>query len=249
MKKIEIDKDSIGITYKMSTFIVDGYIEDYSLNSKDEKSFLDLIDNKGYVDEKGRIFIYKEIAPEKKSIFAYIPWFTVCKNDDGSMKYEFSERRLKDVDERFNIKNVGDYSFKKIASTIKEDETLYNEKILNDINSSTSVFRPEIRDEDDFLKKLLKEVILRKDVNIAKYVSKVSEKYILSNMKQGLVNKSKTSAINFLNWTELLGIKFHVIIEDDGTDTDALKEVLHYDNKTDRITSYESMEELIKKLK
>ena len=55
MKKITIDKDSIGITYKMSTFIVDGYIEDYSLNAKEEKSYLDMIDNKGYVDENGLI--------------------------------------------------------------------------------------------------------------------------------------------------------------------------------------------------
>lgn len=248
MKKITIDKDSIGITYKMSTFIVDGYIEDYSLNAKEEKSYLDMIDNKGYVDENGLIWIYKKEEPERKSVFGYIPWFTV-KEEDGKNVYQFSKRNLKDVDERFRIENVGDFSFKKIADTIKEDEKLYNEKILNDINSSTSVFHPEIKEEDDFLKKLLKTIILLKDVNIAKYVSKVPEKYILSNMKQGLVNKSKTSAINFLNWSELLGIKFHVIIEDDGTDTDPLKEVLHYDNKTDTIKSYKSMEDLLKDMK
>ena len=57
MKKIPFDRKSHGITYGKNVFMIDGYIEDYSLSKDTSPSFLDHIDNKGYVDEKGRIWI------------------------------------------------------------------------------------------------------------------------------------------------------------------------------------------------
>lgn len=247
MKKIQLDRKSHGITYGKNVFMIDGYIEDYSLSKDTSPSFLDLIDNKGYVDEKGRIWIYKELKPDNSTIFGLVPWFTV---DPKEGKYQFSKRKLKEVDEAFRVENIGDLSFKHISKNIKENEKLYDEDVLNDLNASTSIFKPEIKEGDDFLKRLVKKIILLKEVNIAKYLPKVPKKYILSNWKQSLSNDSKMSALNFINWCEIMGIKFHVIVEDNGTDTDPLKEVLHYDNATDKIevVKKKDMKKLLKKM-
>lgn len=247
MKRVEFDKNSHGITYGKNVFMIDGYIDDYSTESTNSPSFLDLIDNKGYVDKDGKIWIYKELKPDNSTIFGLVPWFTM---DTKNGKYHFSKRKIKEVDEAFRVKNIGDLSFKHIAKTIKEDEKLYDEDVLNDLNASTSIFKPEIKEGDDFLKRLVKMIILLKKVNIAKYLPKVPKKYILSNWKQSLSNDSKMSALNFINWCEIMGIKFHVIVEDNGTDTDPLKEVLHYDNATDNIEicNKENIEQMLKKI-
>ena len=42
----------------------------------------------------------------------------------------------------------------------------------------------------------------------------------------------------------MMGIKFHIIIEDNGKDSDPLKEILHYDNYTDKITVIKSLDEV-----
>lgn len=247
--KKKYDRHSHGITFEKNAFMIDGYIEDYSLDENESPCFLDLLDNKGYVDEDGKIWIYKEIEPDNSSMFGIIPWFTVIENDE-KRKYKFSKRKLKDVDDAFDVKNIGDLSFKNISKNIKEDDKLYDEDVLNDLNASTTIFKPEIKDTDDFLKKLIKEIIIRKAVNIAKYLPKVPKKYILSNWKQSLSNDSKTSAINFINWSELMGIDFHVIAYDNGTDTDKLKEVLHYDNRTDtiKVLSKQELEKFMQKI-
>lgn len=247
MARKELDKESTGISFHDHVFMVDGYLDDYALCTGHSPNVLDLIDNKGYTDSKGYVWIFKEKVPDKSSVFGIIPWFTIEKSKDV-YRLHFSKRQLKDVSNAFRIENVGDISYKKIANSLRPNEQLYDEDVLNDLNSATSVFRPEIKEEDDFLKRAIKKIILMKEVNIAKYIPKVPKKYILSNWKQGLMNDSKTSALNFVNWMEIMGIKFHLIMEDNGTDTDPLREVLIYDNYTDKIQtiSKEDWEEIQK---
>lgn len=243
VKRIELDRTSHGIVYDKYTFMIDGYLSDYSLNSDDEKSYKDLILRKGYVDDTGKIYIYKENKKEANKLLP-VPCFTVNIDEDtGKATYEFFERS-KGVDEIFTLENIGSLTNEKIFESIKPDEKLYDEDILNELNSSTSMFRPEIKNSDDFLKRLIKEIILRKEVNIVKYTPLFPKKYILSNLKQGLTNDSKTAAGTFIQWMEMMGIKFHVIIEDNGKDTDPLKEILHYDNYTDTISVIKSVDDV-----
>ena len=239
VKRIELDRNSHGIVFEKYTFMIDGYISDYSEDPNAEKSYKDLITRKGYVDDEGLIWIYQNNREDGRKL-SPVPWFTYNK-DTG--KYEFS-KRYQATDKVFVLDNIGSLTNEKIFESIKEGEKLYDENILNELNSSTSVFKPEIKKTDDFLKRLIKEIILRKSVNIVKYTPLFPRKYILSNLKQGLTNDSKTAACTFIQWMEMMGIKFHIIIEDNGKDSDPLKEILHYDNYTDKITVIKSLDEV-----
>lgn len=240
-EKIQLDRRSHGIVYGRYTFMIDGYIDDYSLETKSSKCYLDLIDRKGYVDSDGKIWIYKETREEARKL-SPIPWFTT-KIEDGNVEYEFSPR-YPQTDKIFEISKIGSLTNDRIYRTINPEEKLYDEEVLNELNSSTTIFTPEIREKDDCLKRMIKTIILKKAVNIAKYIPLFPKKYVLSNLKQGLTNNSKMAASTFVQWAEMLGVKFHIIVEDNGKDTDPLKEVLHYDNYTDTIKVIKSLDEV-----
>ena len=238
-ERIEFDVTSHGIVYGNYTFMIAGWISDYSTKIEDHKSYIDLLDRKGYADDDGRIWIYKETEEEARKLKS-IPWFTY---DVSLGDYKFSSR-TPSVDEAFRVDKIGSLSNDTIFTSVKADDKLYDEDVLNELNASTSVFQPEINETDDFLKRLIKEIILKKHVNIAKYAPRFEKKYELSNLRQALTNDSKTSASNFMRWIELFGVKFHIIIEDMGTDTDPLKQILYYDNYTDRIREIKSLDEV-----
>ena len=189
------------------------------------------IDNKGYIDEtNGKIYI---CSKNKPPVHDDTPVIFV--NDDGTY-------RLKDVNapqilEVFREAYLYDLSIPTILNTTKENEVLYNAEALADMNAATTVFIPTINEDDDPLKKIVKQLIISKKIDINRLKHKLPEKYGLTNMKSALIGKTKMSINNFNMWFELLGATYEITVSDNGTDAqNPLIKNIHYFSGTDRLT-------------
>lgn len=237
MKQKKVQNSSSGaerfIISKDLSLVVDGYIDESSV----------FINNHGYIHDN-MIWIYSAEGKVLKDPKGY-PYFWV--NDVG--EFEFTEPR-EEVREIFNIKNIEKFNYDDISSNIKGNEELYDESII-DINSSTGKFCPTIRDKDDFLKKLIKLIIIEKgiDINRLKSAFKGNKTtYQLPNMRSALSGVTKTSTRYFNLWSELLGFDFVIIAYDNKRDSiDPMKNPIIYtssDNEVNKLTD-EMVDEII----
>lgn len=187
------------------------------------------IDGKGYVDENEQVWIYSYSG--KPSDANRYPYFWI--NSDG--KKEFSHPD-KDVLDLWKNENAIQMDLSTISVKTREDEQLYNEQQINDMNASASKYVPVILESDDFLKKIVKQVILQKNINISRLKYKMNTKYSLPNMIAALNASTKMSVTYFMTWAELLGFDFEIVCKDNKTDTvDPLPDVLLYDSYHDQI--------------
>lgn len=190
---------------KMKTFMVEGTID--SKNEKQSK----FKDGKGYLGKDGQVWIYYDTPPKTTGT---IPWFSMV---DG--KLVFAKDVIDEVLDEFNEKNIRDISLETIEKETKENEELYNEEELKFLNAATSVYTPEIKEEDDFLKKVVKKLLLVLQININRFAPTFQYKYELTNMRTALQNQTKTSTKVFSKWMELLNSDFTIIVKTkDGAD-------------------------------
>ena len=206
----------------------------------------DFIDGKGYISD-GIVFQYHKKKP--KNVTSPVPYFYVRDFSIGSvdmsqkvMKFPLS--REESVKE-FGVKRMIDWSYSRILNETRGDEVLYNEEMLNDMNTARSVYVPDIRADDDCLKKLVKYTILKKKVDINRYKSVMETPYALTNMKSALISKTKMSITYFLMWVELLGIDFAIAIQDNGRDQDPLEEGLLYRSKDNSIYTFDPKKNML----
>lgn len=188
-----------------------------------------LIDNKGYIKD-GYVWIYIKKKPLiDKNQYPYI--YPV---DNG---YEFSNPS-KETLEGFSEKNIYDLSLMSIVEQTKPTDIMYNEQAINDLNNAASRYIPIVHEEDDYLKKIVKEAIIRKNVDINRLKSKMQVSYNLLNMKQALEKSTKMSVVYFMLWMEILGLDFEIKIKDNGQDRiDPLKEPLIYSSAIDIVVT------------
>lgn len=221
----------------MENSMKQGYISDCYLFYKTDRIYAIVgyigevdkyIDNKGYVDrDSGRIFI---CSTNKKSHHSDVP---ILKVED---KIEKIDSCSSCIDERFNLKNCVSLSFNNIIdkSASIADDDIYDEKALADMNAATSIFVPVIDPEDDGLKKIVKQLIISKNIDINRLKSKMPQKYGITNLKSALVGKTKMSISSFNIWCELLGANYTIHVTDNGKDMISPLEVdLEYNNIKD----------------
>lgn len=240
----KLDPTVNGLKYQNRIFMIAGYISDYELTYDEDimkelgdvtskkLTVADFKENKGYVDDEGYIFIFRENPSRKETI----PWFTIIMNSEGKPALKFNQYRNEELRKAFRIERVGDLSMKRIIDESSPDDVLYDEQVLNDIMNATSKFIPEIKDEDDFLKKVIKTIILEKDVDVHKYKKLMKHSYELSNLLQSLTGKTKISPFVFLIWMELMGCHFKLTVQDNGSDKqNPLPFTVEYDSKRDAV--------------
>ena len=200
-----MDFKDLQLTYNNKDFNIVGYIEDTS----DFK-----IDN-AYVDKKsGSIYIYKD----KDYAYKDLP---IIYMDDNTIHMRPS--KIKDINAEFNInnnKNINNYSIAHIIEVSDENEVLFDKKALDDINSATSVLKLPINENDDPLKKIIKQVIIDKGVNLNKYKHTMTKRYNLTNLISNLKSDKPVTFRSFNLWCELLGINYALITKDSGADLD-----------------------------
>ena len=196
-----------------------GYITDTNFNYED---------GKGYLDDDGYVWIFCKNGKPKNS--DEYPYFWI---EDENIMYSIPDNDIRD---KFNIDNMIDISLVNIIEKTKPNEVLYDEQEIQDMNSAASFYVPIINDSDDFLKKIVKNTIITKGIDINRLKGKTDQKYVLPNMKAALENKTKMSVIYFCCWMELLGCDFQIDIIDNGLDsTNKLKTDLIYTSNTDKV--------------
>lgn len=185
-------------------------------------------DGKGYLDEDGHIWIFcKNGKPKNSDEYPYF-WY-----EGDNITYSIPEDEIK---EKFSIDNMMDISLVSIIEKTKPNEVLYDEKEIQDMNAAASFYVPIINEGDDFLKKIVKNTIITKGIDINRLKGKTDQKYVLPNMKAALENKTKMSVVYFCCWMELLGCDFQIDIVDNGTDaTNTLKTEIIYTSGTDKV--------------
>lgn len=196
-----------------------GYITDTNFNYED---------GKGYLDDSGYVWIFCKNGKPKNS--DEYPYFWI---EDENIMYSIPDDEIRD---KFNIDNMIDISLVNIIEKTKPNEVLYDEQEIQDMNSAASFYVPIINDSDDFLKKIVKNTIITKGIDINRLKGKTDQKYVLPNMKAALENKTKMSVIYFCCWMELLGCDFQIDIIDNGLDSaNKLKTDLIYTSNTDKV--------------
>ena len=157
------------------------------------------------------VYIYRGKC--KKNAIPSIPG--VYRKDDGLIFVDPDESNIAD----YSVDNIRDMDTGSILSYIADnaDEFVQPDDI-EIINSSGDIYIPTIGDDDDFLKRIIKEAIIAKRINLKNYKDKFSDNYSLTNMKSGLSRSTKMTVPNFLKWCEILGLDWKVILSDSGAD-------------------------------
>lgn len=228
-KRVFNEKED-GITFGENTWMVAGYIKDFVKKDDEGKiTECNFKDKVGYVDEKDQVHIFM-IKPELSDI---IPWFTF---DHDKFELVFNDYHNTEIDAAFNVSRVQSMNINVINAMSQGVTQLYNKQAMQEMMNASSDFIPEIKDKDDFLKKLVKTVILQKKVNPHLYKNEFEKSYIITNLISGLQNETKLNPFTFGLWMQLLQCDFTVTIKDAGTDDRfPLKDEINYDSQKNLI--------------
>jgi hypothetical protein len=121
--------------------------------------------------------------------------------------------------EKYHVSNIIELDANNIFNCVENNkEDFFNEDDIDIINSNSEIFTTIIRDDDDFLKKAIKEAINQKEINLRVYKNKFKNEHSLNNMKSALNKKSKMTVNYFIDWCFILGLDAEVIIRDKGKD-------------------------------
>lgn len=132
-------------------------------------------------------------------------------------QYIFHEPSQHEIDEIYSTSHLVEFDTDAIIQKIAEhSENFEQPEII--INNNSDIYKPNITEEDDFLKVIVKKIILSKQINLRDYKSKFPNEYALNNMKSGLNRSTKMTVPNFTAWCEILGVNWDITIYDNGTD-------------------------------
>ena len=137
----------------------------------------DYENGKGYINEQEEIWIFCEKKPMKATINAY-PYFWF--NKDGKKEYSEPSELMRSI---FKVDSLQDISVLNIINNTKPDEQLYNEAEILDINASANFYIPIINKDDDFLKKIVKLIIIEKGIDINRLKSKTEMPKCVGHVK------------------------------------------------------------------
>lgn len=140
-----------------------------------------------------------------------------------------------ELKESHSISNIVELNIYQIFKDIeKNSENFTDAETIEAINNNSEVFTPTINKTDDFLKRLIKQAIVDKKISLKNYKDKFASQNDCNNMKSGLTHATKMSTSYFIKWLEVLGLKFRIVILDDGTDKLApLPAPIEFDGSTE----------------
>lgn len=169
------------------------------------------INGKGYVDDRKEradgdydILIYSENKPKYANKYPYF-WF----NEDNEIVVSDPSDEIK---EAFNMKKLLDMSLYTVIENTNEGEVLLDEDAIVSINEASGCYIPDFNEDDDFLKKIVKSIILKMGIDINSLKSKTENSYNVPNLKSALTGQTKMSVKYFNTWMNLLGCNFQMTI-------------------------------------
>lgn len=138
----------------------------------------------------------------------------IYQNKNGSPKY-FIVDPITDEDKA--LYDVSTHVVSLVAKSII-DTANTKEELLIAIPESTKVFQPVLLDTDDILKRVLKTVLLEKNVDLDRYKDRFRNKNELFNLKQVIRGKNKVSILIFDRGCDALNVKYTIKVEERSDD-------------------------------
>lgn len=134
-----------------------------------------------------------------------------------SGEHIFTEPSDDEIETLYDVSHIVSLDTEMIMHHIEEHSENYGVSEVI-INNNSDIYKPSITEDDDFLKYIVKQIILSKKINLRDYKSKFPNEYALNNMKSGLNRKTKMTVPNFKSWCEILGVDWEMTVFDNGTD-------------------------------
>lgn len=137
--------------------------------------------------------------------------------------------------ERYSTANIASISLSSIWSEVENNKNNFiTEEDREMINSNIKEYMPTLKNDDDPLKRLIKQAIKEKGVNINLYKSAFDKKHGLTNTKSTLNSKTNLTILKFLQWCEILGLDYRMEVYDNCKDKHfPLDKTLVYDSGKD----------------
>lgn len=89
-----------------------------------------------------------------------------------------------------------------------------HEQILIPASDSSKTFLPTVNVNDDILKRLIKKVLIQKQIDIDNYRTRFVDKNALFNFKQVIKGDNKLSILLFDRGCDALNLKYTIIVEE-----------------------------------
>lgn len=196
-------------------------------------NLLSLTEGKGYVYQDD-IFIYQGLVNSKEEVpeFAKENIFVLIDGKKPKLKFIYSD--VEEEKDAFKFQHLANADLESIEAGIESVGELYDPETIRYINAATAKFVPIINEDDDFLKKIIKYLIIMSNTDINEFKAVKKEKYFLTNLKQALIGNTKMSTINFRIWSELIGNDFDIIVYPDKKSGKTFKPLI-YRSSTDEV--------------
>lgn len=115
---------------------------------------------------------------------------------------------------KYDVKNsIVNTSKEKIIEVLKTKD-----KIFISAPDSAKPFAPNINENDDILKRLIKKVLEEKNIDLDLYKQRFTDKNTLLNFKQTIKGNSKLSMLLFERGCNVLNLKYTIIVEEASPD-------------------------------
>ena len=178
---------------------------------------IDMVPTNAYI--KGDyVYVYRD-KPERDGEGNLIPGVYY---NPKKQEYVWVEPKTDKDKDKYSVEHVDDVSPMAIFKDIqKHREQFYSAEDIEEMNNNANMFIPTIQPEDDFLKKIIKQAIIDKGINLNSklYKEACSNKWILNNLKSSLTKKKKQMSIKYFKiWCELLNLDFIATVQDNGND-------------------------------
>ena len=202
-----------------------------------------LKENHLYDDETGQLHVFHLEKPKSD---VKEPWVTLELNSDGSPYFKFNPNRYPDTEEKFKKSELSDIGLMKAMNDIPDRPIRYNELVEKSMTRAGAIYRPIIKETDDYLKKLTKCHIILSGVDVKnEFKAKMKTQYQMSNNIQSLDGSSKQNPLAFAEWADWNGLDFEIIMRDnpDVTKKSKLDGELVFHSNTNTITFRKDGEE------
>lgn len=140
--------------------------------------------------------------------------------DGEELKYNMP--KTEEDKEKFSVDKIRELEAdinRMVREMIENPDNFRSEKDAEIINLNANITTYSIKDDDDFLKKGIKQAINDKGINVRSYGDKLPKAHDISNISGALGRDSKMTVPNFAKWCSILGLKCEIIISDNGEDT------------------------------
>lgn len=119
----------------------------------------------------------------------------------------------------YHIKNIIELDIERILTDFSNNaENFISPEDVEVLNNNAEVYKPTVKPDDNFLKYLIKKAILEKKINLKNYKGNAANPNQLSNMRSSLNNKTGMTVPKFMEWCEVIGLKWRMEIYDAGND-------------------------------